>query len=171
MRHTISVLVENKSGVLSRISGLFSSRGFNIESLTVGETEDSSISRITIVVSGDDIILEQVSKQLNKLIDVIKVIDMTKEKFINRELALIKVNINSVSRPEVIQIVDVFRGKIIDISSKTFTVEITGTFDKINAFLELVRPFGIKEMVRTGAVALSREWQNSPGEKHGRKNQ
>ena len=166
MRHTISVLVENKPGVLSRISGLFSGRGFNIESLTVGETEDPTVSRMTIVVSGDDVILEQINKQLNKLIDTIKVIDMTKEKFINRELALVKVNITTSSRSEVIQIVDVFRGKIVDISSKTFTVEITGTDDKINAFLELVKPFGIKEMVRTGSVALSREWQREEPKKN-----
>jgi acetolactate synthase-1/3 small subunit len=165
MRHTISVLVENRPGVLARISGLFSSRGFNIESLTVGETEDPSISRMTIVVSGDDIVLEQVNKQLNKLIDVIKVIDMTKDKFINRELALIKVSINATNRSEIIQIVDVFRGKIVDISPKTFTVEITGNSDKINAFIELVSPFGIKEMVRTGAVALSREYQKEKPKK------
>ena len=165
MRHTISVLVENKPGVLARISGLFSTRGFNIQSLTVGETEDLSVSRMTIVVSGDDIILEQVSKQLNRLIDIIKVIDMTKEKFINRELAMVKVSINSTTRAEVMQVVDVFRGKVIDISPKTFTIEVTGTDDKIDALLELLKPFGIKEMVRTGAVALSREWHREENKK------
>jgi len=159
MKHTISVLVANKPGVLARVAGLFSGRGFNIESLTVGETEDLTVSRMTIVVGGDDMILEQVSKQLNKLIDTIKVIDMTEKQFINRELALIKVAVNSGNRSEVMQVVNIFRGKIVDISSKTFTVEVTGTDDKINALLELLLPFGIKEMVRTGSVALTREWQ------------
>jgi acetolactate synthase-1/3 small subunit len=165
MRRTISVLVENKPGVLARATGLFSSRGFNIESLTVGETEDMSVSRMTIVVGGDDIILEQIGKQLNKLIDVIKVIDLTEEKFISRELALIKVSIDSSNRSEVMQIVDVFRGKIVDITPKTFTVEVTGTDDKVNALVELLKPFGIKEMVRTGSVALTRDWQQEEPEK------
>lgn len=165
MKHTISVLVENKPGVLARISGLFSTRGFNIESLTVGETEDSTVSRMTIVVGGDDVVLEQVNKQLNRLIDTIKVIDMTKEKFINRELALIKISVNSTTRSEVIQIVDVFRGKIVDISQNSFTIEVTGTDDKINAMLELLQPFGIKEMVRTGCIALSREWRREESKK------
>ena len=165
MKHTMSVLVENKPGVLARVAGLFSGRGFNIESLTVGETEDAAVSRMTIVVGGDDMILEQISKQLNKLIDTIKVIDMTEKQFINRELALIKVAVNSGNRGEVMQVVNIFRGKIVDISSKTFTVEVTGTDDKINALLELLLPFGIKEMVRTGAVALTREWQKEEPKK------
>ena len=165
MKHTMSVLVENKPGVLARVAGLFSGRGFNIESLTVGETEDAAVSRMTIVVGGDDMILEQISKQLNKLIDSIKVIDMTEKQFINRELALIKVAVNSGNRGEVMQVVNIFRGKIVDISSKTFTVEVTGTDDKINALLELLLPFGIKEMVRTGSVALTREWQKEEPKK------
>ncbi|OGF48425.1 MAG: acetolactate synthase small subunit [Candidatus Firestonebacteria bacterium RIFOXYA2_FULL_40_8] len=165
MKHTMSVLVENKPGVLARVAGLFSGRGFNIESLTVGETEDAAVSRMTIVVGGDDMILEQISKQLNKLIDTIKVIDMTEKQFINRELALIKVAVNSGNRGEVMQVVNIFRGKIVDISSKTFTVEVTGTDDKINALLELLLPFGIKEMVRTGSVALTREWQKEEPKK------
>lgn len=157
MRHTISVLVENKPGILARVAGLFSSRGFNIQSLTVGETEDATISRMTIVVSGDDIILEQITKQLNKLIDTIKVLDLTGGKFINRELALIRVNITPNARAEIMQIVDIFRAKIVDISPKTFTVEITGTEDKVNALINLLKPYGIKEMVRTGTVAISRD--------------
>jgi len=159
MKHTISVLVDNKPGVLVRVAGLFSGRGFNIQSLTVGETEDACVSRMTIVVVGDDMILEQVSKQLNKLVDTIKVIDMTEKQFINRELALIKVAVNSGSRAEVMQIVNIFNGKVVDVSAKTFTIEVTGIDDKVNALLELLVPFGIKEMVRTGAVALTREWQ------------
>ncbi|MEK6645557.1 MAG: acetolactate synthase small subunit [Candidatus Firestonebacteria bacterium] len=159
MRHTISVLVENKAGVLSRVSGLFSGRGFNIESLTVGETEDPTVSRMTIVVAGDDIILEQITKQLNKLIDTIKVIDLTKENFINRELALIKVTAASADRSEIMQIVNIFRAKIVDISPKTFTIEATGSEDKVNALINILKGFGIKEMVRTGTVALSRATQ------------
>lgn len=156
MRHTISVLVENKPGVLARVSGLFSSRGFNIESLTVGETEDTTVSRMTIVVSGDDIILEQITKQLNKLIDTIKVLDLTEKSFINRELALIRVTAKSNQRAEMMQIIDVFRAKIVDISPETFTVEVTGSEDKVNALINLLKPYGIKEMVRTGTVAISR---------------
>ena len=139
MRHTISVLVENKAGVLSRVSGLFSGRGFNIESLTVGETEDPTVSRMTIVVAGDDIILEQITKQLNKLIDTIKVIDLTKENFINRELALIKVTAASADRSEIMQIVNIFRAKIVDISPKTFTIEATGSEDKVNALINILK--------------------------------
>lgn len=156
MRHTISVLVENKPGVLARVAGLFSSRGFNIESLTVGETEDTTVSRMTIVVSGDDIILEQITKQLNKLIDTIKVLDLTEKSFINRELALVRVTAKSNQRAEMMQIIDVFRAKIVDISPETFTVEVTGSEDKVNALINLLKPYGIKEMVRTGTVAISR---------------
>jgi acetolactate synthase I/III small subunit len=165
MKHTISVLVENKPGVLARIAGMFSGRGFNIQSLTVGETENTDVSRMTIVVGGDDSVLDQVNKQLNKLIDVIKVIDMTKEKFIERQLALIKVNVTAATRSEIIQVAEVFRAKIVDISTKTFTVEVTGSDDKVDAFIELIKSFGIKEMVRTGAVALSREWQKEAPKK------
>jgi acetolactate synthase-1/3 small subunit len=157
MRHTISVLVENKPGILARVAGLFSGRGFNIQSLTVGETEDPTVSRMTIVVGGDDIILEQITKQLNKLIDTIKVLDLTGKSFINRELAMVRVNAESSKRSEIMQIIDVFRAKIIDISSKSFTVEVTGSEDKVNALMNLLKPYGIKEMVRTGTVAIARD--------------
>ena len=156
MKHIISILVENKFGVLARIAGLFSARGFNIDSLAVGETEDPSTSRMTIVVRGDDRILEQISKQLHKLIDVIKVQDLTKEDYIERELVLIKVSAFGPKRSEVMQIVDVFRAKIIDVNPKTVTVEITGDRDKIKAMLDLLAPFGIKEIARTGCIAMAR---------------
>lgn len=156
MKHTISVLVENKPGVLSRISGLFSARGFNIESLAVGETEDSSISRMTIVVGGDERVLEQVTKQLHKLVDVIKISDFTKESFINRDLILIKVNADKSTRLEIMQLVNVFRAKIVDIGPKSVIIELTGSEEKVVAFINLVRPFGIKEMVRTGRIAMGR---------------
>jgi len=165
MRHTISVLVENKFGVLARIAGLFSGRGFNIESLTVGETEDPNVSRMTIVAGGDDTVIEQVNKQLNKLIDVIKVIDMTGEKFIERQLALIKVSVTTSTRGEIMQLVDVFKAKIVDLGQKTFTVEVTGGEDKIDALIDLLKVFGIKEMVRTGAVVLARDWQKEEAKK------
>ena len=157
MRHTISALVENRFGVLAHIAGLFSSRGFNIDSLSVGETEDPTVSRMTILVNGDDRILEQVAKQLNKLVDVIKVIDLTAEQFTERELLLIKVAANSGSRPEIIQIADVFRANIVDMSPTALTVEATGDENKINAIISMLRPFGIKEIARTGKVALARE--------------
>lgn len=160
MRHTISVLVENRSGVLSRVAGSFSSRGFNIESLTVGETDDPTVSRMTIVVSGDDIILEQVNKQLNRLIDTIKVIDLTEQRFIDRELALIRVSAKAQQRAEVIEIVNIFRAKIVDMSMDSFTIEATGKEEKISAMISMLRNFGIKEVVRTGSVAIARAEQN-----------
>ncbi|MCD4806327.1 MAG: acetolactate synthase small subunit [Methanococcoides sp.] len=156
MRHTLAVLVENKYGVLARVSGLFSRRGFNIDSLAVGITEDPTISRMTIIVSGDDHVLEQVMKQLNKLIDVIRVIDLSSEEFVERELALIKVNADANNRAEIIQIVDIFRARIIDVASKSVTIEVTGDIEKIKAIQTLLKPFGIKEMARTGIVALKR---------------
>jgi acetolactate synthase-1/3 small subunit len=152
----LSVLVENKPGVLARVSGLFSSRGYNIESLTVGETEDISVSRMTIVVSGEDAVVEQINKQLHKLVDVIKVLDLTGESFVDRELCLIKVQAASASRDEIFQVVNIFRAKIVDVTPKTLTVETTGVLEKNNAFIELLKPFGIVELVRTGAVAMSR---------------
>jgi acetolactate synthase-1/3 small subunit len=163
MRHTISVLVENKFGVLARISGLFSGRGFNIDSLSVGETEDASISRITIVVHGDDAILEQIMKQLNKLVDVIKVSDLSKGKYIDRELALIKVDADAKTRPEIIQIVDVFRGNILDVSSGSLTIEVTGTEEKVQGMINLLHDFRIREVVRSGKIAISRENKGTPG--------
>ena len=156
MRHIISVLVENKFGVLSRISGLFSGRGYNIESLSVAETIDPGISRMTIVTSGDDRIIEQINKQLNKLIDVIKVIDHSEETFVDRELVLMKINAEPSNREEILRITEIFRGKIVDVSPRTYTVEATGTEEKITAFIEMIKPLGIKEIARTGMVAMSR---------------
>ena len=156
-KHTISALVENHFGVLASVAGLFSSRGFNIDSLSVGETEDPSISRMTIVVNGDDRILEQVMKQLNRLVDVIKVIDLTVQDYVDRELLLIKVSTSKTARSEIMEIVHVFRGRIVDISPTTMTVEATGTEAKTNAIIGMLRPFGIKEIARTGKVALLRE--------------
>ncbi len=155
-KHILSVLVENHAGVLSRVAGLFSRRGFNIESLAVGITENPEISRITIIVEGDTYIVEQVTKQLNKLIDVIKVKQLEKNSSVSRELALIKVNTTSSTRTEIIQIVDIFRANIIDVSKDTLTIEISGTEDKIAALEEMLKQFGIEEMVRTGNIALER---------------
>jgi acetolactate synthase I/III small subunit len=154
--HTISVLVENEFGVLSRVSSLFSGRGFNIDALSVAPTNEEGMSRITIVTHGDENILEQITKQLNKLIDVIKVIDFTDGSGVERELALIKVTAEDESRAEVLRIVDIFRAKIIDVTPKSYTIEATGNPIKIDAILELLRPLGLKELVRTGAVAIGR---------------
>jgi len=156
MKHTISVLVENEFGVLTRIAGLFSGRGFNIESLSVAPTLDPSVSRMTIVTRGDDRILEQITKQLNKLIDTIKVIDFTGTDYVEREMALIKVTAEENTRAEVLRIVDIFRGKVVDVTSRSYTVEITGAPTKINAVIDLLRPMGIKELVRSGPVVLGR---------------
>ena len=156
MRHTLAVLVENKSGVLTRVAGLFSRRGYNIDSLAVGVTEDPTTSRMTIVVRGDDHVLEQVTKQLNKLIDVIRVTDLGAEESVERELALIKVVADANNRSEIIQIVDIFRARIIDVAAKSMTIEVTGDEGKIMGIEQLLRPFGIKEMVRTGKIALTR---------------
>jgi len=156
MRHTISVLVTNEFGVLSRIAGLFSGRGFNIESLCVAESTDPKVSRMTIVTTGDDRIVEQITKQLNKLISVIKVHDLTGEEYLERELALIKVNSTPENRAEILSIVDIFRAKVVDVSPRTYTIEITGDEEKIQAITELLRPFGVKEVVRTGRVAMAR---------------
>lgn len=156
MRRTISVLVENRSGVLARIAGLFSARGFNIDSLAVGETEDPTVSRMTIVVDGDERILEQVEKQLNKLVDVIKVTTFQGISYIERDLALIKVKADKNQRREILPIIDIFRAKVVDVSAETIIIEMTGDEDKIKAIMELLRPFGIKELVRTGIVAMAR---------------
>ncbi len=156
MKHTISALVENKPGVLARISTLFAARGFNIDSLAVGETEDPTVSRMTIVARGDDRILEQVEKQLNKLIDVIKVIDLSEVRHLERDLALIKVKADKRDRSEILQIVDVFRAKIVDVAQDSVIVEVTGDEEKIQALQNMIKPFGIKEMVRTGIVAMAR---------------
>lgn len=165
MRHVITVLVDNEPGVLSRISGLFSGRGFNIESLNVAETLDPSISRMTLVTRGNEQIIEQIIKQLNKLINVIKVLDLTGSDYVEREMTLITVTAEAASRAEVLRIVEIFRGKVVDVSPKSFTLEITGDEKKIQAVVELFVPFGILEIVRTGKVAIARGKKDvsSPG--------
>jgi acetolactate synthase I/III small subunit len=154
--HTISLLVENHSGALSRVAGLFSSRGYNITSLTVAETEDTTVSRMTIKVAGDEEVLEQVVKQLNKLIDVIKVIDFRDEPFVNRELLLIRLDAGKSNRHEIISLVDVYGAKIAAVSATSITVELSGESGAVDDFIALVRPYGIKEMARSGAIAITR---------------
>jgi acetolactate synthase-1/3 small subunit len=156
MRHTISILVENKFGVLTRIAGMFSGRGFNIDTLNVGPTLDPEISRMTMVVRGNDKVLDQVTKQLDKLINVISVEDFGDSDYVDRELVLIRVKADTKNRADIMQISDIFRAKIIDVQSKHLAIEITGSEDKINKFLELMKPFGITELTRTGKIALSR---------------
>ena len=156
MKHTLAVLVENSPSVLSRVAGLFSRRGYNIESLAVGITDNPEISRMTIVVSGDDHVLGQIIKQLNKLIEVIKVSNLEPNETIQRELAFFKVKVDKGNRSEVMQIVDVFRAKIVDVDIKSLVIEITGTNDKINAIEKLLKNFGILEVVRTGTIAINR---------------
>ena len=157
-KHTISILIENKFGALNRVAGMFSAKGYNLESITVGPTEDGSVSRMTIVTRGDDAIIEQIIKQLNKLIDTLKVIDLTYDSFMERELALIKVTTNPETRSEIMQVVEIFQAKIIDISHKTATVEATGSGQKVDAIIKMLKPFHIKEIARTGRVALKREF-------------
>ena len=157
MRHTISVLVENKFGALTRIAGLFSGRGYNIDTLNVAPTQDASASRMTIVTRGDDATLEQIVKQLNKLVDVLKVIDFRDGEYVDRELALVKVTVDSKSRAEVMQITDMFRAKIVDVQPKSVTIEITGSEDKVEKFIDLMRAFGIVDLTRTGKVAMARK--------------
>jgi acetolactate synthase I/III small subunit len=156
MKHTVSVLVQNKPGVLARTAGLFSRRGYNIESLTVGVTENEAVSRMTIVVTGDDTVVEQVTKQLNKLIEVIKVSDLTKESYVDRELVLIKVTADSSNRAEIMQIVNIFRARIVDVAPKSLIIEVTGDEGKLDALIGMLKQFGIKEIVRTGTLALGR---------------
>ena len=156
MRHVISALVENKSGVLAHIAGLFSSRGFNIDSLTVGRTENPGVSRMTIVVEGDEAVLEQVRKQLGKVIDVLKVSDYSGRDMVQRDLALVKVNAPPQKRPEIVALIEIFRGNVVDISLTDMVIELSGPEAKVDAFVEMVRPYGIKELVRTGIVALAR---------------
>ncbi|AKX95107.1 acetolactate synthase small subunit [Neomoorella thermoacetica] len=156
MKRTLSVLVENRPGVLTRVAGLFSRRGYNIDSLAVGRTENPAISRMTIVVDGDEQIIEQVSKQLNKLIDVIKISDITNDPYVGRELILIKVNADPSVRGEIMQIVDIFRARIVDIARNSLIIEATGDADKIDAIENSLRPFGIREVVRTGKIAMLR---------------
>ena len=156
MRHIVSALVENKSGVLARMVTLFAARGFNIDSLTVGETEDPAVSRMTIVVRGDEKILEQIEKQLNKLIDVIKVYEYSGAEHIERDLILMRVKADKSNRSEILQIVDIFHGTIIDVSQESVIIEVTGDERKMQAFINMLKPFGIKEMVRTGVIAIAR---------------
>ena len=157
MRHTLSVLVENKFGVLTRIAGMFSGRGFNIDTLNVGPTRDPSRSRMTIVVMGDDAVLEQVTKQLNKLIDVIEIQDFRDDEYVDRELVLLRVTVSAQSRSEVMQICDIFRAKIIDVQPSNVAIEITGNESKIQKFLFLMEPFGVSDLSRTGKVAVRRQ--------------
>ena len=157
MRHTISVLVENKFGVLTRVAGLFSGRGYNIDTLNVAPTQDPDTSRMTIVTHGDEATLEQIVKQLNKLTNVIDVHDFREGEYVDRELVLVKVGVDTRSRAEVMQITDIFRAKIVDVQPKSLTIEITGNESKIGKFLDLMKTFGIRELTRTGKVALPRK--------------
>ena len=156
MKHTISALVENRSGVLAKISGLFSARGYNIDSLAVGRTDDPDTSRMTIVVKGDEAVLEQVTKQLNKLPDVIKVKDFLNCDYVERDLVLIRVSADKKVRPEIIEIASIFRSRIVDVGNRTIMVEMTGDENKINAFVALMKPYNIIDMARTGIIALER---------------
>ena len=155
-KHVLSVLVENKAGVLTRIAGLFARRGFNIDTLAVGPTEDESVSRMTIVLDGAAHPIDQVTKQLHKLVNVIKIRDLEPKDTIAREMALFKVSADGHSRGEIMQLADIFRARIIDVSGRTVTIEVTGMADKIEAFEQMVRPFGLVEMVRTGEIAIAR---------------
>ena len=157
MRHTISIFVDNESGVLSRIAGLFSARGFNIESLNVAPTEDPETSRITLVTSGDDFIIQQIIKRFNNMVNVIRVTDLSDSNRVEREMALIKIKTTEKNRAEILRIVDLFRAKVVDTSLKSYTIEITGDIEKVGGFIDLLKPFGIKEIARTGTVAMTRE--------------
>lgn len=159
MKHTLAILVENHPGVLARVAGLFMRRGYNIESITVGATEDPGVSRMTIVVEGDKRAVEQITKNVHKLIEVLKVTDLTEEKMVDRELALIKVTSDAGNRSEILHIVDIFRAKIVDVSERSVIVEVTGDEGKVDAMIRMLRPHGIKELVRTGKVAMARGTQ------------
>ena len=156
MKHTLSVLLHNKPGALSRVTGLFSGRGFNIESLCVAETYDPQVSCLTVVTRGDAAIIEQITKQLHKLIDVIKVNDVSEGEFVEREMVLIRVKAEADTRAEVLRIIDIFRGKVVDVSPKSYALEITGSESKIKAVIDILRPIGIKEIIRTGKIAMVR---------------
>jgi acetolactate synthase-1/3 small subunit len=156
-KHILSMLVDNEPGVLSRVAGLFSGRGFNIDSLCVSETTDPLVSRITLVAVGDMSIIEQIKKQLNKLVNVIKVIDFTEADFVQRETALVKVRAKPENRAEILRMADIFRSTVVDVGTEYYTLEVTGDDGKISAFLQLLKPMGIKEIARTGPVALGRE--------------
>ena len=156
MRHTLSVLLQNKPGVLSRVTGLFSGRGFNIESLSVAPTIEKEVSCLTLVTTGDEAIVEQITKQLHKLIDVIKVTDMSEHEYVEREMALIRVKAEAGTRAEVLRTIDIFRGKVVDVCPRSYAVEVTGSATKVQAIIDILRPIGIQEIVRTGAVAMTR---------------
>jgi acetolactate synthase I/III small subunit len=158
-KHTISILAENKFGAFHRIAGLFAAKGYNIESITVGMTEETDVSRMTIVTRADNQVIEQIIKQLNSLIDTIKVVDLTFDSFVERELVLVKVFAAPESRSEIMQIGEIFRAKVVDLSTKTLTFEATGSQQKVDAIINMLKPFGIKEMSRTGRVALRREFR------------
>ena len=155
-RHIISILLENEAGALSRVANLFSARGFNIECLTVAPTEDASLSRLTLVTTGNEDIIEQIVKQLNKLIDVVKLIDLTEGPHIERELMLIKVKANGEQRAEMQRLTDIFRGRVIDVTDSTFTIELTGTSDKLDGFINAVHSDNIMEVVRSGVTGIAR---------------
>jgi acetolactate synthase-1/3 small subunit len=156
MRHIISILMENEAGALSRVAGLFSARGYNIESLTVAPTEDPTLSRMTLVTSGSNSIIEQITKQLNKLVDVVKLLDLTEAPYIERELMLIKIKAVGEHRDEVLRLVDIFRGRVIDVTEALYTIELTGSGDKLDAFINSVRGAGIVEVVRSGVSGIAR---------------
>ena len=156
MRHILSILAENEAGALSRIAGLFSARGYNIESLTVAPTEDPSLSRMTILTRGSDEVLEQITKQLNKLIEVLKIVELEPDSSVRRELMLIKIKADPASRSQIIEIVQLFRGKTIDVHNDSMTIEATGSPDKLEALLEMLKPYGVRELVQSGLVALGR---------------
>jgi acetolactate synthase-1/3 small subunit len=159
MKHIISVLFENKFNAIPRMVGLFSGRGYSIDSISFGQGEEPGLTRATITTEGDAQVIEQIAKQLHKLVDVLKVVDLTYEPFVERELALVKVSSTPSNRAEIMQVTDIFRAKIIDISPKTLTIEVTGKSDKVNAAIGMLMPFGIREIARTGSVALKREFQ------------
>ncbi|MFP4079548.1 MAG: acetolactate synthase small subunit [Ectothiorhodospira sp.] len=157
MRHIISILMENESGALSRVAGLFSARGYNIESLTVAPTEDATLSRLTLVTRGSEEVVEQITKQLNKLVDVVKLLDLTEYRHIEREIAMMKVRVSDGGdRAEVMRMAEIFRGRIIDVSSDTYVVELTGDSAKLDAFIEAMRPFDVLEVVRSGVMGIAR---------------
>jgi len=167
MQHTVAVLVENHFGVLARVAGLFSARGFNIDSLAVGETQDPEVSRMTVIANGDDRVIEQIMKQLNKLVDVIRVEDLSAKDMIARELVLIKVGANASNRNDIMHVVNTFRAKIVDVSPESLTIEVTGSEGKIDAMLELLRPFDLREVVRTGQIAMARRGELKAPSKSG----
>ena len=156
MRHILSVLMENESGAMSRVVGLFSARGYNIDSLSVSATEDKTLSRMTIVTHGDDVVIEQITRQLNKLIEVVKVVDLNESRFVERELMLVKVRAVGKDRDEILRLTDIYRGHVVDVTDKSYTVEVTGTTDKLDSFLETVGKLLILETVRTGAAGIGR---------------